>query len=81
MTTKTLDRIEAETQRFLQRLAVVRQIEQENEDRTRKAHTQEMKYAYQTSGTRKHGALRRSAHDLKEILTFITQNKDIEDGK
>jgi len=77
MTTKTLDQIEAETQRFLQRLADVRRIEQENEDRTRKAQTQEMKYAYQTSGTRKHGALRRAAHDLKEILTFITQNKNI----
>lgn len=78
MKVETLNRIEAETLRFLERLQDVRKIEQENTNRIVEANMKPNGHAYILRGTRKHGALRRSAHDLKEILTFITQNKDIQ---
>ena len=51
-------------------------LEKGNEQRREVAKDTKV-YAYTQTGTRKHGSLRRSAHDLKEVLTLITQNRDI----
>lgn len=62
MNNKTIEHIEVELKRFSDRLAEVKKLENEPG------------YFY---ATRKHGAMRRAAHDLKEALTLVTQNKDL----
>lgn len=73
MKLETLDHVENELLRFLHKMREVRDIEQENVMLRNK----EGERAYEVSGTRKHGAMRRAAHDLKEALTLITQNRDL----
>ena len=73
MKLETLDHVENEVLRFLDRLREVKSIEQENIMRRNAKGDR----AYLVSGTRKHGAMRRTAHDLKEALTLITQNRDV----
>ena len=77
MTVKTLDHVESELCRFLLSLRKVREIEQENVNREVTANMTANSHAYIIRGTRKHGAMRRAAHDLKEALTLITQNRDL----
>lgn len=77
MKLETLEHVENELLRFLDKMREVRAIEQENVNRKVKANMTANGHAYIVSGTRKHGAMRRSAHDLKEALTLITQNRDL----
>jgi len=73
----TLEHVEKEAHRFLERIQAVKEIEQENVRRVLEA-KKAGGYAYEQTGTRKHGAMRRAAHDLKEALTLITQNRDLD---
>jgi len=74
----TLEHVEKEAHRFLEKLQAVKEIEQENVRRIVEANMKASGYAYEQTGTRKHGAMRRAAHDLKEALTLITQNRDLD---
>lgn len=76
MKTETLAHVKLECERFMQRLDILIALEKGNEQRV-EISKDTGGYAYQDMGTRKHGSLRRSAHDLKEVLTLITQNRDI----
>lgn len=72
MSPKTIEHLENECKRFLDRLAEVKKIE----TKAVAARNTERAY-YVPTATRKHGAMRRAAHDLKEALTLVTQNKDL----
>lgn len=76
MTTKTLKHVEAECRRFLDRLSELTAIEKGNEQSQQIA-KDTGGYAFTQTGTRVHGAARRAAHDLKQALTYITQNRDL----
>lgn len=76
MNIKTIEFVEAECLRFLDRLNSVKAIEKKN-DNKRKVAAAENKYVYTETGTRKHGAMRRAALDLKEALTLVSQNREL----
>jgi hypothetical protein len=76
MTLATIEHVEAECKRFLERLEAVKAIEINNQEQVRRKDAGEITYAYQETGTRKHGAFRRAALDLKEALTLVSHNRD-----
>jgi len=75
MKTKTLKHVVAEIDRLRDRIMDVMAIELTNEKEVEESGKG---YPYTETGTRKHGAMRRAAHDLKEALTLITQNRDLQ---
>lgn len=77
MKLETIEHVESEVKRFLSRLEAVKYIEKENLARKKQADKEGKMHYWENTRTHAHGALKRSALDLKQALTYTSQNKDL----